>query len=72
MESPQWNSYSQTAAFSSPVHREASGRPQALAFAGKACEVHLLGRSVPDVEATAEQLREISGRPVHVHAGDMV
>jgi len=48
------------------------GKAAALAFAGKACEVHLLGLSVPDVEATAEQLREISGRPVHVHAGDMI
>ena len=46
------------------------GRAAALAFAGEGCEVHLAGRSVPDLEAMAEQIREISGHPVHVHAGD--
>jgi NAD(P)-dependent dehydrogenase (short-subunit alcohol dehydrogenase family) len=48
------------------------GKAAALAFAAEGCEVHLAGRSVPDLEAAAEQVRNTSGRPVHVHAGDLM
>jgi len=48
------------------------GKAAALAFAAERCEVHLAGRSVPDLEAAAEQVRNTSGRPAHVHAGDLM
>lgn len=48
------------------------GKAADHAFAGAGCKEHLASWSFPDLEATAEQLREISDRPERVHARDLM
>jgi NAD(P)-dependent dehydrogenase (short-subunit alcohol dehydrogenase family) len=47
------------------------GRAAALGFATEGCVVHLAGRSVPELQVTAERARALGAAEVHVHPGDL-
>lgn len=48
------------------------GRAAALAFAAEGCVLHLAGRSLADLEATADRARALGAPDVHLHPGDLM
>ncbi len=47
------------------------GKGVAFAMAREGCELHLVSRTLAELEATSEEIRKVADVPIHIHAKDI-